>query len=132
MPLGSLLATGCIISCGYFENLDGLLGIRTPEGVFRTQRLLYTDSGHYLLPIHHFNKPADEKLNAMIKTDYKQLQKDHDKSTHTHKHHDHRNKHSPTTTLTFPVALLTDDTHDDDTTTKDEKSTPSTSPPHFH
>ena len=85
---------------------------------------MHTDSGHYLLPIHYFNKPADEKLNAMIKKDFKYLQKDHGKSTHTHKQHDHRNKHSPTTTLTFPVALLTDDTNDDDTAAKDEMSAP--------
>ena len=63
------------------------------DGSFRTQRLLYTDSGHYLLPIHHFNKPADENLART--------------------HHDHRHN------LTFPVALHEEnDANKDDTHTE--------------
>ena len=104
MPLVSMLSTGCLISCGFFANGDGLLGIRTANNKFCTQRLLYTDSGHYLLPIHHFNTAADEKLNKLITEDFKKLKKDHDKSTHKH--------HKPKGHLTFPVALHTD--NDDD------------------
>ena len=97
MPLISMLNTCCLISRGYFSNGDGLLGIRMQDGSFRTQRLLYTDSGHYLLPIHHFNKPVDEDLNKIMKQDFHKLQKEHGKKARTH--HDHRHN------LTFPVAL---------------------------
>ena len=79
-----MLTTGCVISCGYFSNMDGLLGIRTPKGNFKTQRLLYTDSGHYLLPIHYFNSPSDEKLNNIMKHEHKTLQHSHRKPRTKH------------------------------------------------
>ena len=72
----------------------------------------------------------------MINEDNKQLQHDH-KNTYTNR----QRKHSTTNTLTFPVALLIDDTHDDDKEAKDEVATspcrgttPSLPPssPHFH
>ena len=107
MPLISMLNTGCLISCGYFANGDGLLGIRMQDGSFRTQRLLYTDSGHYLLPIHHFNKPVDEDLNKIMKQDFRKLQQEHGKKARTH--HDHRHN------LTFPVAL-----HEENDANKDD------------
>ena len=120
VPLISMLTTGCLISCGFFANGDGLLGIRTPINKFCTQRLLYTDSGHYLLPIHHFNTAADEKLDKLITEDFKKLKKDHDKSTHKH--------HKPKGHLTFPVALHTDD-DDRDNSEKADSVTHNIAPP---
>ena len=113
MPLSSMLSAGCLISCGFFANGDGLFGIRGHDGKFCTQRLLFTDSGHYLLPIHHFNTPADEKLNRLMKDDFNKLKKDHDKTTHKHKHTEHQHHKAPKGHLTFPVALHTDDGDDE-------------------
>ena len=124
MPLISMLHTGCLISCGYFSNGDDLLGIRMPDGSFRTQRLLFTDSGHYLLPIHHFDKPTDDNLNKIIKHDFHKLQKEYGHKT-THKHKDKAHKQTTTGHLTFPVALHTDNDHDD----KDNKDDTPQGPP---
>jgi hypothetical protein len=49
------------------------LGIRAPNGTYHPQRLLLTDSGHYLLEIHHFNQPSDPKLTTVLKTELKQV-----------------------------------------------------------
>ena len=73
IPLVSLLNAGCIICCGYFANNDGLLGIRTTDGSICAQRLLLTDSGHYLLPIDQFNKPRDWKQDRLVKNEKQQL-----------------------------------------------------------
>ena len=73
VPLVSLLQAGCIICCGYFANNDGLLGIRTTDGSICAQRLLLTDSGHYLLPIDKFNKPRDWKQDRLVKNEKQQL-----------------------------------------------------------
>ena len=73
IPLVSLLNAGCIISCGYFSNNDGLLGIRTTDGTICAQRLLLTDSGHYLLPIDNFNKPRDWKTDRLARNEQQQL-----------------------------------------------------------
>ena len=68
IPLSSLLSQGCVISCGHFSNGDGLLGIRSRTG-FCAQRLLLTDSGHYLLPVDQFNMAGNFKTDKeMIKT----------------------------------------------------------------
>ena len=60
VPLRSFIASHCLIACNYFNNGDGVLAIRAKahDGVTRycPQRLLLTDSGHYMLQIHHFNK----------------------------------------------------------------------------
>ena len=118
MPLISMLNTGCLISCGYFSSGDGVLGMRMQDVSFRTQRLLYTDSGHYLLPIHHFNKPADENPNKITKQDFRKLQKEHSKKARTH--HDHRHN------LTSPVALHEEnDANKEDTHTTVEEHTAS-------
>ena len=60
IPLRTLLANGCLLACGYFSNGDGILAIRTSnsdKGIrYAAQRLLLTDSGHYLLPVNNFWK----------------------------------------------------------------------------
>ena len=75
VPLKTLLRRGCIISCGYFVNKDGILGIRNKgsPGGFAAQRLYFTDSGHYLLTINHFGKPANAGLNKAITFENSQL-----------------------------------------------------------
>ena len=95
-----------------------------PGGSFRTQLLLFMDSGHYLLPIHYFNKPADDNLNKIIKHDFHKLQKEYGHKT-THKHKDKAHKQTTTGHLTFPVALHTDNDHDD----KDNKDDTPQGPP---
>ena len=72
VPLISLLTQGCLISCGYFSNLDGLLGIRTTSG-FCAQRLLLTDSGHYLMPITNFHQRRDRGWDRLIHSDFQQV-----------------------------------------------------------
>ena len=74
VPLITLLSQGCLISCGYFSNNDGLLGIRTPFG-FCAQRLLLTDSGHYLMPISNFSMQRDVGMDKLLGHDYRLLDK---------------------------------------------------------
>ena len=73
VPLQSLQQQGCVIACGYFKNGDGLLGIRLSSGAFNTQRLLLTDSGHYLMPIHYFGSKAHDGLNKLLNHDWRHL-----------------------------------------------------------
>ena len=76
VPLQSLLKLGCVISCGYFNNGDGLLGIRqSRKNQFSAQRLLLTDSGHYLLEISHFSGKRDKGLDKLIAHDNKKLER---------------------------------------------------------
>ncbi len=72
VPLVTLLAQGCVISCGYFANKDGIMGIRSHNG-FCAQRLHLTDSGHYLLPIDNFHRQRQIGLDRCISTDHRQL-----------------------------------------------------------
>ena len=76
VPLQSLQQQGCVIACGYFKNGDGLLGIRLSSGHFCTQRLLLTDSGHYLMPVHYFNHKNDRRLDQLMTSDYRQLDRE--------------------------------------------------------
>ena len=76
VPLQSLQQQGCVIACGYFKNGDGLLGIRLASGHFCTQRLLLTDSGHYLMPVHYFDKKSDRRLDQLMTSDYRHLDRE--------------------------------------------------------
>lgn len=67
VPLRTLLSHGCLISCGFFGNGDGVLAIKVTtkngEAKYAAQRLLWTDSGHYLLPIDNFGRRSNDKLD---------------------------------------------------------------------
>ena len=112
IPLASLLNAGCIISCGYFSNGDGLLGIRTTDGTIRAQRLLLTDSGHYLLPIDNFNKPRDWKTDRLARNEQQQLGRAAQRQLppsktmdfYSHQHHSQQS----TTTAAFVTGLYTE------------------------
>ena len=61
---------GCIMLFAYFNNGDGLMGIknkRDPSG-YSAQRLYLTDSGHYIMPIDNFGKGADRGSNKHLKS----------------------------------------------------------------
>ena len=75
VPLRSLQQLGCIIDCAHFDNGDGLLGIRRPNNQLVTQRLLLTDSGHLLMPIHHFNKKSSSQQDHRMTSDKRKLDK---------------------------------------------------------
>ena len=71
IPLATFLRLGCIMLFAYFQNGDGVLGIYNhQQKQWCAQRLLLTDSGHYLLPIDKYKQPTlkdlDQRLNAMI------------------------------------------------------------------
>ena len=57
--------------------------------------------------------PEPEVLIKIIKHDFHKLQKEHGHKT-THKHKDKAHKQTTTGHLTFPVALHTDNDHDDE------------------
>ena len=60
---------GCVLVCNHFPNGDGLLGImnsKDPDG-FSAQRLLHTDSGHYLLPVDNFKQAKDKRLTTALR-----------------------------------------------------------------
>ena len=67
IPLRTLMANGCLMACGFFPGGDGVLAIKVENQRWAAQRLLLTDSGHYLLPIDHFNAPSDPTLNKAAK-----------------------------------------------------------------
>ena len=73
IPLKSMMTRGCLIACGYYQNKDGILGIRKDDGTFAAQRLLLTDSGHYLLPINHYGKTRTKGLDNAILHENDQL-----------------------------------------------------------
>ena len=75
VPLRSLQQLGCIIDCAHFDNGDGLLGIRRPNNQLVTQRLLLTDSGHLLMPIHYFGKKSDAQIDRRMFSDKRKLEK---------------------------------------------------------
>ena len=107
-----------------------MLGIRTPDGKFHTQRLLYTDSGHYLLPIDNFGKTDDESNNRIIMHEQKQLHRS--EKTPPAKHVDHLHHRAKKGHLSFPVGIYTnDDDHDDDDETAHQPSSSSAPSPLF-
>ena len=110
IPCQSLLNSGCLLACGYFPNGDGLLGIRASNGTFKCQLLLFTDSGHYLLPIHHFNTKTDSKLDTLIMHESQLLARSAPipQTPRQQKKIPHKTPH-----MTFPVGLITEDANDD-------------------
>eukprot|EP00959_Pyramimonas_sp_CCMP1952_P225372 4713444-Pyramimonas_sp.AAC.1 len=48
------------------QNQDGLLGLRLSSGEMCSQRILLTDSSHYLLPIDNFDKEKNDAWNRTI------------------------------------------------------------------
>ena len=62
VPLRTLLKHQSILLCGYFHNGDGIIAVKQREQ-YHAQRLLLTDSGHYLLEIDKFNQQSCNKLN---------------------------------------------------------------------
>jgi len=118
VPCHSLQNSGCLIAFGYFPNGDSLLGIRATNGNFVCQRLLATDSGHTLLPIHHFNTKTDSKLDTLILHESRLLTKSFGKIPRSLQQQD---KHHA-----FPVGLVTDDkdTHDTHHAEKNEMTAP--------
>ena len=69
IPLRTLLSNGCLISCGAFSNGDGSLAMKLKDKHgsprYAAQRLLLTDSGHYLLPINNFGKNSNHELDYL-------------------------------------------------------------------
>ena len=66
IPLHSLMAFGSVLICNHYHNGDGVLLLKDPEdNKYKPQRVLLTDSGHYLLPIDYF-KPGHFKGSNRI------------------------------------------------------------------
>jgi hypothetical protein len=67
LPLRSLVASKAVMIFGYFSNGDGLMGLKAKNDMFMPQRLLLTDSGHYILPIHYFrHQPLSKRLMSEL------------------------------------------------------------------
>ena len=101
VPLASMLSMGCVIACAAFPNGDGLLGIKTPQGL-RAQRLYLTDSGHYLMAINLFSKSSRHDWDRMASKEITLLNRSARKSRIT----------SPTasTSTSLVCGLVSDDT----------------------
>ena len=84
IPLQTLLRLGSVISCGHFQNQDGLLGLRLSNGEMCSQRILLTDSSHYLLPIDNFDKEKNDMWN---KTTLQHQQEIDDGTRHQEQQH---------------------------------------------
>ena len=65
VPLHSLMTNAEFMHFAFFDNGDGILGVRH-LGRIEPQRLCLTDSGHYLLKIDQFDTPSDQHLNKAI------------------------------------------------------------------
>jgi len=65
IPLHSLMKNAEFMHFAFFQNGDGVLGVRH-QGRIEPQRLCLTDSGHYLIRIDMFNAPSDMHLNKSI------------------------------------------------------------------
>jgi hypothetical protein len=65
VPLHSLMSSAEFMHFSFFSNGDGVLGVRY-RNTCRPQRLLLTDSGHYLLRIDLFGVATDPKLNQAL------------------------------------------------------------------
>jgi hypothetical protein len=66
VPLVTMIKIKAIIACGYYDNADGLCVINTAVGsrsFSAPQRLRWTDSGHYMLPINNYNVSVNRNLN---------------------------------------------------------------------
>jgi hypothetical protein len=106
VPLSTMIKIKAVIACGYFDNADGLCVINSMSGskaISAPQRLRWTDSGHYMLPINNFRVGVTPKL-------YQSASKLKDlmaKSAPTAQKHASANLFS-----TFPV-YAQDDTHED-------------------
>ncbi len=61
VPLSTLIRMEAVMACCYYSNGDGLLLLREPRRKPAPQRLLLTDSGHYLLQIHLFGSKASDQ-----------------------------------------------------------------------
>ena len=59
------MRTSEFLHFAFFKNGDGVLGVRSNEGI-RPQRLVLTDSRHYLLRVDLFGVPSDNNLNEAI------------------------------------------------------------------
>ena len=59
------IAQSNIFMANYFSNKDGLLIFPNLNGKSYALRLLYTDSGHYLVPVFQMDKAADESYNLL-------------------------------------------------------------------
>ncbi len=109
VPLVTLLAQGGVISCGYFANKDGVMGIRSPHG-FCAQRVHLTDSGHYLLPIDNFHRQRQIGLDRCISTDHRQLSR----AAHRQLGKDRHSSPSSRVTLLTTLATTTEEeSHED-------------------
>jgi len=80
VPLHTLKQLGAIIMCGYFQNGDGLLGLRSPDGTITSHRIYLTDSGHYLLPIDAFHKKKNTELDSLTSHEMDAMNKTQRKS----------------------------------------------------
>ena len=81
--------------CAYFKNGDGVLALRDPKDQkYKPQRLLLTDSGHYLLPLDHFHSKQSTSFDH-------RLMKDMSRNL---KHIKDSVSHDPPTLFAFPVA----------------------------
>lgn len=67
VPLGTLIRTEAILACCYYSNGDGILILRERKRKPAPQRLLLTDSGHYLMQIHLFSKKASDQQHVAAK-----------------------------------------------------------------
>ena len=65
VPLHSLMSNAEFMHFAFFNNGDGVLGVRHRGGI-APQRLHLTDSGHYLLRVDLFGVPIDRGLNEAI------------------------------------------------------------------
>ena len=113
IPLRTLIATGCILSFAYFSNGDGLLGIKDQAGHVQAQRLLLTESGHYLLTIDHVGKQHNKEYNKGISNQYKQL--DRSGQQLRQQRHEITLHATQTSTSTFTVFGSLDNNSDDHT-----------------
>ena len=67
IPLRTLIMLGCILLFAYYQNRDGLLGIRHPQdGRWCIQHLYLTDSGHYSLRVDMFGVEADQSMTEKL------------------------------------------------------------------
>ena len=65
VPLQTLMNSTEFMHFAFFDNGDGILGVRN-QGKISPQRLFLTDSGHYLMRIDLFNMPVEYSLNRLI------------------------------------------------------------------
>ena len=114
VPLRTLIANAEFLHFAFFDNGDGVLGIRHGN-IIAPQRLLLTDSEHYLLRIDLFNKPVDQRLNqALAERLYQRLTRAPQPWQHggQRQYTTHSTNWKPS--VSFPVFQVPDDHHADD------------------